>query len=272
MRQVFSSARLENVEAVAKLLAEEGIEVRIENGRTFRSSIRGNFSYRDGDGGGSKPAVWVVRSDDQPRARQLLRDAGLLGAAPSSKNSFLPSTGHAASAAAPRKRNRMRLGLLVLVAIAIAVALNPLRDPGGWDLPPPRQTAQAPVALDPSLLPVVTSTDTAHLIPTPPALAAMLVARELARSPDTPLCVSIDGADPGEAALAALRGAGLHPAPASACPDDGSPLRVAVSGYRTDGSGTGTIEVEVARQGEAPVATRLEVRRDEDQWQVLRTL
>ena len=272
MRQVFSSARLENVEAVAKLLADEGIEVRIENGRTFRSSIRGNFSYRDGDAGGTKPAVWVVRSDDQPRARQLLRDAGLLDAAPSSKNSFLPSAGHAAGAAAPRKRNRMRVGLLVLVAIAIAVALNPLRDPGGWDLPAPRPAAQAPAALDPSLLPVVTSAETAHLIPTPPALAAMLAARESARSPGVPLCLSIDGADPGEPALAAMRDAGLDPTTASACPADGAPLAVAVSGYRTDGSGSGTVEVEVARRGEAPVTSRLEVRRDDDQWQVLRTL
>lgn len=272
MRQVFSSARLENVEAVAKLLADEGIEVRIENGRTFRSAIRGNFSYRDGDAGGTKPAVWVVRSDDQPRARQLLRDAGLLDAAPSSKNSFLPSAGHAAGAAAPRKRNRMRFGLLVLVAIAIAVALNRLRDPGGWDLPAPRPAAQAPAALDPSLLPVVTSAETAHLIPTPPALAAMLAARESARSPGVPLCLSIDGADPGEPALAAVRDAGLDPTTASACPADGAPLAVAVSGYRTDGSGSGTVEVEVARRGEAPVTSRLEVRRDDDQWQVLRTL
>ena len=272
MRQVFSSARLENVEAVAKLLADEGIEVRIENGRTFRSAIRGNFSYRDGDAGGTKPAVWVVRSDDQPRARQLLRDAGLLDAAPSSKNSFLPSAGHAAGAAAPRKRNRMRFGLLVLVAVAIAVALNPLRDPGGWDLPAPRPAAQAPAALDPSLLPVVTSAETAHLIPTPPALAAMLAARESARSPGVPLCLSIDGADPGEPALAAVRDAGLDPTTASACPADGAPLAVAVSGYRTDGSGSGTVEVEVARRGEAPVTSRLEVRRDDDQWQVLRTL
>ncbi|MBP6798620.1 MAG: DUF2007 domain-containing protein [Luteimonas sp.] len=272
MRQVFSSARLENVEAVAKLLADEGIEVRIENGRTFRSSIRGNFSYRDGDGGGSKPAVWVVRSDDQPRARQLLRDAGLLDAAPSSKNSFLPSVGHAAQAASPKKRTRMRFGLLVLVAIAIAVALNPLRDPGGWDLPPPRPAVPATVALDPSLLPVVTSADTAHLIPTPPALAAMLASRELARSPGTPLCLSIDGADPGEAALAALRDAGLDPIPASACPAEGAPLAVAVSGYRTDGSGSGAVEVEVTRPGQAPATSRLEVLRDEDRWQVLRTL
>jgi len=272
VRQVFSSARLENVEAVAKLLADEGIEVRIENGRTFRSSIRGNFSYRDGEGGGAKPAVWVVRSDDQPRARQLLREVGLLDAAPSSANSFLPSTGHAARAASPKRRNRMRFGLLVLVAIVIAIALNPLRDPGGWDLPAPRPAAQVPAALDPALLPVLTSAGGAHLIPTPPALAAMLAARELAQSPGAALCLSIDGADPGEAALAVLRDAGLDPIPASACPVEGAPLTVAVSGYRTDGSGSGTVDVEISRPREAPSTSHLEVRRDEDRWQVLGTL
>ena len=101
---------------------------------------------------------------------------------------------------------------------------------------------------------------------------AMLASRELARSPGTPLCLSIDGADPGEAALAALRDAGLDPIPASACPAEGAPLAVAVSGYRTDGSGSGAVEVEVTRPGQAPATSRLEVLRDEDRWQVLRTL
>lgn len=271
MRQVFSSARLENVEAVAKLLADDGIEVRIENGRTFRSAIRGNFSYRDGGGGGAKPAVWVVRSDDQPRARQLLRDAGLLDAAPSSKNSFLPATGHAAGAAAPRKRNRMRFGLLVLVAVAIAVALNPLRDPGGWDLPAPRPAAQAPAALDPSLLPVLTSAETAHLIPTPPALAALLAARSAGSG--TRMCTLVDGEDAGPAVIAAGKARDFEVVPASACPQDGSQAHTRISNYLTDGSGTGTVEVELRfGRGQAPVLERLEVRRDDDQWRVLRTL
>ena len=271
MRQVFSSARLENVEAVAKLLADAGIEVRIENGRTFRSSIRGNFSYRDGGSADPKPAVWVVRSDDQPHARQLLRDNGLLDAAPSSKNSFLPMTAHAATAAAPKKRNGMRFGLLVLVAIAVAVALNPLRDPGGWDLPAPRPAAQARVALDPSLLPVVTSADTAHRIPTPPALAAMLAAR--AADPGSTVCATVDGEDAGPAIIKAGQAHGATVVPASTCTADGKAIRLQVAQYLTDGSGTGTIEVETLPVGGAEaLRERLEVRRDEDDWRVLRTL
>src|SRR3546814_5648846 len=71
MRKVFTSARLENVERVAKLLEDDGIEVRITNGRSYKGGIHGNFSYR---GEGNKmPEVWVVRSADQPRARAMLR-------------------------------------------------------------------------------------------------------------------------------------------------------------------------------------------------------
>ena len=45
MRKVFSSQRLENVEAVAELLRAEGIAVKIANGRSYRGRRRGGFSY-----------------------------------------------------------------------------------------------------------------------------------------------------------------------------------------------------------------------------------
>ena len=40
MRQVFSSARLENVEAVAKLLGDADIEVRVTDGRSYKGNLR----------------------------------------------------------------------------------------------------------------------------------------------------------------------------------------------------------------------------------------
>ena len=40
MRQVFSSARIENAEAVAQLLHKAGIEARVVNGRGWRGAIR----------------------------------------------------------------------------------------------------------------------------------------------------------------------------------------------------------------------------------------
>ena len=272
MRQVFSSARIENVEAVAGLLANEGIEVRIENGQHYRRSIRGNFSYRDGAGNPPRASVWVVRSDDQPRARQLLREAGLLEATPANPASFLPGTGHAARAASPKKRSRLRFGLLIVAAVALAMWLNQFRNPG-WDLPPPAaSTAPAATAIGPALQQIGSAAEAVHRIPVPPALAATLAAAELARAPGAALCLSIDGEDPGDAALAAARAAGVEPRPASSCPGAGGPLRVAVSDYRTDGSGAGTVEVSVAGGDGAAAAKRLEVRRDEDEWRVLGTL
>ncbi|MDH5832975.1 putative signal transducing protein [Luteimonas kalidii] len=270
MRQVFSSARPENAEAVARLLEAEGIEVRIENGRTFRSSIRGSFSYREQPDAGPRAAVWVVRSDDQPRARQLLREAGLLEATAANPGNFLPNVGHAArlSADSPTRRARLRLILLVAAVIALALWLNQFRNPG-WDLPAPAAAPAAPVVLDPSLLPVVTDTGTAHRIPVPPALAATLAARERDAAPGAALCLSVDGEDPGEAVLAAARDTGVEPLPASACPADGDALRVAVSDYRTDGSGTGTVSVSAIRGDGAPQVRELEVQRDEDTWRVL---
>ncbi|MEO5962927.1 MAG: pathogenicity-like protein, partial [Thermomonas sp.] len=78
MRKVFSSPRLENVEEVAELLRAEGIEVRISDGRSYQGNRRSNFSYRESEQSGPQPAVWILNADDQPRGRQLLRDAGLL--------------------------------------------------------------------------------------------------------------------------------------------------------------------------------------------------
>ena len=56
MRQVFTSARLENVEAVADLLRAEGIEVQITNGRSYRGSRR------------SSCATWAAAAASPPRA------------------------------------------------------------------------------------------------------------------------------------------------------------------------------------------------------------
>ncbi|TYT25464.1 DUF2007 domain-containing protein [Luteimonas viscosa] len=274
MRQVFSSARIENAEAVARLLADQGIEVRVENGRTLRSSIRGNFSYREQAEGATRAAVWVIRSDDQPRARQLLREAGLLEATAANPGNFLPAIGHAArlDAASPKRRVRVRFGLLIVAAVALALWLNQFRNPG-WDLPEPvRADAPAASPIDPSLQAIATSADTHYRIPTPPALAATLAALEQAQSPDARLCLAVDGEAPGEAALAAARAAGLDPRPASTCEDGDDSLRVSVSDYLTDGSGSGTVEVSVARGDASPTPRRVEVERAEDQWRILRTL
>lgn len=117
MRQIFSSVRLENVEGVAKLLGEHGIETRITNGRSYKGNRRGGFSYLDKDRNiAAQPTVWVVFPDDQTKARALLREAGLME---TTRDSFLPESPRPAPAppAPGFFASRARMWLLIVVVI-----------------------------------------------------------------------------------------------------------------------------------------------------------
>lgn len=270
MRKVFSSARIENAEAVAGMLRDEGIEVRLENGRSFRRGIRGNFSYRHPGNSADNPSVWVVRSDDQPRARQMLREAGLLDEGGAASRSYLPHATLASRAQdaelSRRRGRRLRLMLLAGAAIVVAaVVFKPTPDEP-WQ-PTPRRAAPAPVPMDPALGAIDTVAETIHLIPTPPALAAEIARRELAQGGGAALCLAIEGRDPPEATLAGLRAEGLDVAAASACPAPDA-LRVDVYAWRTDGSGSGEVTWAAGRAS-APGRTRTATAgRDGDYWHV----
>ncbi|MEN1939933.1 hypothetical protein WCE39_02345 [Luteimonas sp. MJ174] len=276
MRQVFSSARIENVEAVARLLEEAGIEVRISNGRSYRGAIRGNFSYRDGNNSGPRPAVWVIRSDQQPEARHMLREAGLLQDNTGRSESFLPPppslAGGTSSPLAARGGGRFRYGLLLGVAVMVAlvmIAYRASRGPGDDDAlaagpamavpaATPGAGGPAPAPSAPDMPLVATLPDEAFVIATPPALAATLLRDALAAAGTRRGCLGIDGADPDPALVHALAGEGLDLRPASNC-DDGH-LRVMVSGYATDGSGSGTVRLAVGGEEPRDVAVRREGR------------
>ena len=126
MRQVFSSIRLETVEGVAKLLRDAGIQVRITNGRAYKGARRGTFSYRDPDTG-PKPTLWIVSPDDQPRARELLRAAGLFETSRPDADAatMSPFVSQVSEATAPsarlRRIIRMVLGLLI-VAVVLGIS------------------------------------------------------------------------------------------------------------------------------------------------------
>lgn len=273
MRQLFSSPRIENVEAVARLLEEAGIEVRISNGRSYRGAIRGNFSYRDGSDSAPRPAVWVLRSDQQPEARQLLREAGLLQASPARTEGFLPPAAIAGGDRSPlaaRGGGRLRYGLLMGIAVIAAVVIvnfnsgdtpAPAAAPAVADgaAPGPAATGAQPGGLDM----LATLPDVAYRIPTPPQLAAALLGTVLEERAARRACLSIDAGDPPAGLLEALAADGLDVLPASSpgC-DDADRIRVDVRDYRTDGSGSGSVQLAVA--GEA--ARELAVRRDGNDW------
>lgn len=89
MRQVFTSPRLETVESVERLLNEAGIATHMSQGRSYKEgSLRRNFSYREGANRDPDPAVWVLQAEDLVRARELLRQGGLLDS--TRPDSYLP--------------------------------------------------------------------------------------------------------------------------------------------------------------------------------------
>ncbi|GAA4781322.1 hypothetical protein [Lysobacter hankyongensis] len=284
MRQVFTSPRLENVERVAELLKEHGVDARITNGRSYRGNRRGNFSYRDTANEGPQPAVWVVKSEDQPKARELLRAIGLLDSG-RSPTSYLPTpeedrlgNGGAADAA---KRRAFRIRAALLVGIAFALGMGLL----AWRKPAPVASTTAP-AIAVASAPADTSTqsaapdtsvvaDATYVVATPSALAAMLIAAELRAQSAATLCVSVDGADPTDTLLAQMPAADRERIrPAASCAADAA--TVAVSEYRTDGSGVGTVRVEIADTGDdgrrRTQARILEVQRDDVLWKVKRVV
>lgn len=141
MRQIFTSQRLETVEGVAKLLREAGIEVHISNERSYRGKRGSQFRYTEPVPKGLQPAVWVRHPEDQPRARQILREAGLLettrpGAGPA------PLTFTSTQDDPPRRNSwAWRIRLILLGLIAVAAVFTVLRHRA----PRPATPAPAPV-------------------------------------------------------------------------------------------------------------------------------
>ncbi len=122
MRKVFSSVRLENAEGVAALLNAQGIQTRITNGRSYKGSRRRGFSYREGSQQEMpEAAVWVVHPDDQPQARALLREAGLMD---STRDSYLPESTLPAARRRSAAQNVARVRVFLLATIVIVLLLS----------------------------------------------------------------------------------------------------------------------------------------------------
>lgn len=137
MRQVFSSQRIETVEGVAKLLTEAGIPVHISNGRSYHSKRGGQFSYTEPVKAQLQPSVWVRHADDQPRARELLREAGLLE---STRPGYAPTLTFTSpqEEAATQRPWAWRIRLILLALIALAAVVMWMRRP----VPPPAAVPQ----------------------------------------------------------------------------------------------------------------------------------
>ena len=263
MRQVFRSQRLENVELAADLLRKQGIEVKIANGRSWRGYRRGNFSYdlrkaRDPD---TLPSLWIINADDQPRARRILRELGLLestregyaDALPNDRFSFTPGSG-----ANSPTRKRMRIGLLAMIGIVIALIVFLPRHKAT----PPVAPAQRHAAAAPVIPEAITETSVFR-VDVPKALAAKLIAMTAAQRKAQTVCASVDGKDPAVEVVSMASTGGVIVQPASSC-NSPQALRIGIERYMTDGSGSGDVQVMI---GNTAAQTRY-VQRDGAVWNI----
>lgn len=277
MRQVFSSARLENVERVAKMLADAGIEARITQGRSYKGSIRGNFSYRS-EPGERLPAVWIVKSEDQLPARELLREAGLMDSSRNAPDSYLSmglrgtTVDHHADAGG-RRAFRIKLGLLVVIVAVAALAFLAYRSPPRAD-----SRAAAPGAgVASQLAPVPTDLPGPGTVATPASLAQALLRGELPERAGEIVCLAVDGQDATPSLLAALPATPGTVLPLSQCPAGGNaavetPQVIAIGKYVANEAGTGTIFLQRRRVGGRAVPQWYDVRREGDDWRIIQPL
>ena len=271
MRQVFSSARLENVERVAELLREAGVEVRITDGRSYKGGRRSTVSYGEKGRDASRPAVWVVKSEDRIRAREILRDTGLIESTRPGEGptlSFRSDFDDAPTKTpAQRRMTRIKFALIGGIAIVIGMALY--------------RTATTPPVQDLATPPF--GKRAAVLIP----VAQAVLARELPEVVATPVvCLAVDGVDAPPGVRDALRPReGLTVVPASHCeriadedagsvhPNSKQPATIVdVSNFRPSAPDTGTVEYSAYHHRMLARYKTLEVRRIDGRWQVVRTL
>ena len=265
MRQIFSSARLENVEAVAGLLRDAGIEIRISNDRSYRGNRRSHFSYREPEGrnAASQPAVWIINADEQPRARQLMRDAGLLDSTREGASSYLPASALKDGKQDPhaKARRKTHIKLTLLIAILIVIGLLMFGPQKTSEPAPPAIKAATPALAD--IVPQSAEDLQVYRVDMPTALAKRMVDDALATRKPAQACITIDGSDPSADFLKSLQAGSGEVLAGSACTTDA--LRIDVRDYMTDGSGSGTVSVQLNDDA----ARSLDVERDGTIWNVL---
>lgn len=280
MRQIFSSARLENVETLAQILREAGIETRITNGRSYKGGLHGNFSYIEQ--GGPMPALWVVRAEDQTRARAMLREAGLL---PSTR----AGTGDAHTlpvfrsqqdepGSDPRKKRLFRIKMALLGGIVVVLLLTLLNTPQ-IEAPPAEPVAAVRAS------PPFDGSVSATLAPIARAVLARAISRAPALASAPVLCLSVDGHDAPAALVASLQAPQRAVVPQSQCvlvPDSdrgsyhrasGRPaMLLEVTAFRPTAPDAGTVELSAYHHRLWGDYKTLQVGIVDGRWQVVKVL
>ena len=124
MRQVYASPRVENVDRVEALLNEAGIATRVVNRDKLQRGRFRRFSFQDPGHAKDWPAVQIVAAEDMPKAREMLRAAGLMGSTRPDVENPMPrweAPGNVPDQMAMRMRRVAMIGVLfALILLAWA--------------------------------------------------------------------------------------------------------------------------------------------------------
>jgi len=110
---------VENVERVVAMLAEAGIETSVTNRRSWGGSSYQRASYSAKQNPESWPQVWIVKAEDQPRARQLMREAGIEPAVRHAQELALSRRGADAKPGYSRWAPYIRLCLIATIVLIV---------------------------------------------------------------------------------------------------------------------------------------------------------
>jgi hypothetical protein len=129
MREIYTSPRHENIDRVVALMAEHGIQTRVNNRAVWQRPSYSRFSYVNPGNTEAWPQVEISFAADLPKARQLMREAGI---EPLVRHADVLNASRDAGAGAPavarsRKTTVNRVRTILLAAVAVVLALMVLK-------------------------------------------------------------------------------------------------------------------------------------------------
>lgn len=126
MRMMFTSPRLENVEAAQALMRESGIETKIVGGRSYKAFSRRGFSYnaKTPYGTEQQAQLWVIRADDYRKAREILMSQNLLD---DKREASAPPSYRQDSIGVNPARKLSKLRILLLMGVIAVMVIQAIR-------------------------------------------------------------------------------------------------------------------------------------------------
>lgn len=125
MRQIYTSPRQENIDAVVVLMAEHGIEATVANRSNYNRPTWQRFSYTQRqDNRDSWAQVWISNADDYTRARALLREIGI---EPLIRHADELAAARNPGSESARRNTPMLVRRILLIAVVLVFAIQMLR-------------------------------------------------------------------------------------------------------------------------------------------------